>query len=88
MCERDGWRVFCAVLAWSHWSFVRVARDERAATTMCLLAQCFEEWGGTPKVVLADRMGRLKGGVVANVVVAHARLRALRHPLWLPPRLL
>ena len=25
--------------------------------------------GGVPKVVLADRMGCLKGGVVANVVV-------------------
>ena len=33
------------------------------------LAECFEELGGVPKVVLADRMGCLKGGVVANVVV-------------------
>lgn len=29
----------------------------------------FEVLGGVPKVVLADRMGCLKGGVVANVVV-------------------
>lgn len=64
-----GWQVFCAVLAWSRWRFVRVARDQKAATTMRLLAECFETLGGTPKVVLADRMGCLKGGVVANVVV-------------------
>lgn len=68
-CERDGWSVFCAVLAWSRWRFVRVARDQRATTTMRHLAECFEELGGTPKVGLADRMGCLKGGVVANVVV-------------------
>jgi transposase len=61
--------VFCAVLAWSRWRFVRFAADERAATTLAMLAECFEELGGVPKVVLADRMGCLKGGVVANVVV-------------------
>lgn len=36
---------------------------------MGMLAECFEELGGVPKVVLADRMGCLKAGVVANVVV-------------------
>jgi transposase len=61
--------VFCAVLAWSRWRFVRFAADERAGTTFGLLVECFEELGGVPKVVLADRMGCLKGGVVANVVV-------------------
>jgi transposase len=64
-----GWQVFCAVLAWSRWRFVRVARDQKAVTTMRLLAECFEELGGVPKVMLADRMGCLKGGVVANVMV-------------------
>lgn len=39
---------------------------------MALLAECFEELGGVPQVVLADRMGCLKGGVVANVVVPTA----------------
>lgn len=34
-----------------------------------MLAECFEVLGGVPSVVLADRMGCLKGGVVANVVV-------------------
>jgi transposase len=61
--------VFCAVLAWSRWRFVRFAADERAETTFAMLAECFEQLGGVPKVVLADRMGCLKGGVVANVVI-------------------
>jgi transposase len=64
-----GWQIFCAVLPWSRWRFVRVARDQKAATTMGMLAECFEALGGTPRVVLADRMGCLKGGVVANVMV-------------------
>src|SRR5580658_1276019 len=61
--------VFCAVLAWSRWRFVRFAADEKAQTTFSMLAACFEELGGVPKVVLADRMGCLKAAVVANVVV-------------------
>jgi transposase len=64
-----GLHVFCAVLAWSRFRFVRFARDERAETTLALLAECFEVLGGVPGKVLADRMGCLKGGVVANVVV-------------------
>jgi hypothetical protein len=64
-----GLHVFCAVLAWSRFRFVRFAADERAATTLALLAECFEVLGGVPGKVLADRMGCLKGGVVANVVV-------------------
>jgi transposase len=65
----SGLHVFCAVLAFSRVRFVRIAEDERADTTMAMLADCFETLGGVPRVVLADRMGRLKGGVVANVVV-------------------
>ena len=61
--------VFCAVLAWSRFRFVRFAGNERSETTLAMLAECFEELGGVPKVVLADRMGCLKGGVVANKVV-------------------
>jgi hypothetical protein len=64
--------VFCAVLAWSRFRFVRFAADERAATTLAMLAECFEVLGGVPGKVLADRMGCLKGGVVANVVVPTA----------------
>ncbi len=64
-----GLHVFCAVLAWCRVRFVRFALDERADTTLGLLAECFETLGGVPGVVLADRMGCLKGGVVANRVI-------------------
>jgi transposase len=64
-----GLHVFCAVLAWCRVRFVRFAADERAETTLALLAECFEVLGGVPGKVLADRMGCLKGGVVAGRVV-------------------
>jgi transposase len=64
--------VFCAVLAWSRFRFVRFASNERAETTLGFLAECFEVLGGVPRLVLADRMGCLKGGVVANKVVPTA----------------
>jgi hypothetical protein len=67
-----GLHVFCAVLAWSRVRFVRFAADEKSATTLAMLAECFEVLGGVPGKVLADRMGCLKGGVVANVVVPTA----------------
>ena len=72
--------VFCAVLAWCRFRFVRFAFDERAATTLRLLAECLEILGGAPGVVLADRMGCLKGAVVANQVVpTGAYLRFAAH---------
>jgi transposase len=61
--------VFCAVLAWSRIRFIYFADNERAETTLAALAACFEYLGGVPRTVLADRMGCLKGGVVANVVI-------------------
>ena len=67
--SEGGLHVFCAVLAWCRVRFVRFARDERAETTLAMLAECLEVLGGVPGKVLADRMGCLKGGVVANVVV-------------------
>jgi transposase len=76
----NGLHVFCAVLAWSRFRFVRFAADERSGTTLALLAECFEILGGVPGTVLADRMGCLKGGVVANVVVpAPEYLRIAAH---------
>ncbi len=76
----DGLHVFCAVLAWSRVRFVRFADREDQATTLRLLAECFEVLGGVPAVVLADRMACLKGGVVANVVVpAPGYLAFARH---------
>ena len=67
--EEGRLKVFCAVLAWSRYRFVRFAARQDQATTLGFLAECFEEIGGVPAVVLADRMGCMKGGVVANVVV-------------------
>ncbi len=69
--EQGPRHLFCAVLVWSRFRFVRVALDERRATTLRFLAECFEELGGVPAVVLADRMACLKAGAVANVVVPH-----------------
>ena len=78
--SQGGLHVFCAVLAWCRVRFVRFAADERAETTLALLAEGFEVLGGGPGKVLADRMGCLKGGVVANVVVpAPAYLRFAAH---------
>lgn len=69
---RDGLHVFCAVLAWSRFRFVRFAADEKSTTTLAMLAECFEVLGGVPATVLADRMGCLKAAVVADVVVPTA----------------
>ena len=66
-----GLEVFCAVLAWSRYRFVRFAQDQTRQTTLRLLAECLTELGGVPAHVLTDRMGCLKAGVVANVVVPH-----------------
>ena len=61
--------LFCAVLAFSRWRFVRIATDQKASTTLALIAEALAAIGGVPARVLADRMACLKGGVVANVVV-------------------
>jgi transposase len=66
-----GLHMFCAVLAWSRYRFVRFASDETRDTTLGLMAECFEELGGVPAVALTDRMSCLKNGVVANLVVPH-----------------
>lgn len=61
--------VFCAVMAWSRWRFVCFADNQRAETTMTCLAECFEAMGGVPAAVLSDRMGCLKAGTVAGLVI-------------------
>ena len=62
--------LFCAVLEFSRWRFVRFATDQKASTTLAMIAEAFSEIGGVPARVLADRMACFKGGVVANVVVS------------------
>jgi transposase len=64
--------LFCAVLAFSRWRFVAFATDQKASTTLALIAEAIAGIGGVPARVLADRMGCLKGGVVANVVIPTA----------------
>ena len=61
--------VFCAVLAWSRWRFVSFADNLGAEATMAGLAECMERMGGVPKTLLTDRMGCLKGGTVAGLVI-------------------
>ncbi|MCX4097141.1 IS21 family transposase [Nocardia sp. alder85J] len=67
-----GLHVFCAVLAFSRWRFAAFAADQRQSTTLAMIADALAGIGGVPRKVLADRMGCLKGGVVANVVVPTA----------------
>jgi transposase len=73
-----GLYLFCAVLAFSRWRFVRFATDQRASTTLALIAEAFSAIGGVPIRVLADRMACLKGGVVANVVIPTAEYVRVR----------
>ncbi len=61
--------VFCAVVAWSRFRFVYFTDNLGADATMEALAECFERIGGVPKVALTDRMGCLKGGTVAGLVI-------------------
>jgi len=58
---------------------VRLATDERRESTLRRLTECFEEVGGVPAVVLADRMACVRAGTVANVVVPHPD-----HVAWPP----
>jgi transposase len=69
--EERPFSLFCAILPWSRWRFVRFASDRRRETVLALLAECFEEAGGVPAVVLSDRMAGLRATTVANVVVPH-----------------
>lgn len=64
-----GLHMFCAVLAWSRWRFVRFSTDEKSHTTMGFLAEAFSMLGGVPAKTLTDRMGCLKGGSVAGLMV-------------------
>ena len=66
-----GLQMFGAVLAWCRYRFVRFATDQRRATTLRLIAECLEEIGGVPGVVLSDRMAGLRANQVAGLVVPH-----------------
>ena len=83
-----GVHVFCAVLAWSRFRFVRFADNEKATTTFGLLAECFEQLGGGAEDGARGQDGlpeiwggRERGG-------ADPGLCPVRHPLRVPARLL
>jgi transposase len=61
--------VFCAVVGWSRYRFAYFTDNLGAEATMEALAECFERIGGVPKTALTDRMGCLKGGTVAGLVI-------------------
>jgi transposase len=61
--------VLCAVVGWSRYRFVSFTDNLGAEATMEALAECFERIGGVPKTALTDRMGCLKGGTVAGLVI-------------------
>ncbi len=61
--------VFCAVLAWSRVRFVAFSDNLGAEATLTCIAECLEAIGGVPRKLLTDRMGCLKGGVVAGLVI-------------------
>ena len=61
--------VFCAVVAWCRFRFVFFTDNCGTEATLSVLAECFERIGGVPKMALTDRMGCLKGGTVAGLVV-------------------
>src|SRR5450830_646925 len=69
--QEAGMQLFCAVLPWSRDRFVRFGPNQRREATLALLAECFEEVGGVPSVVLSDRMACLKASTVAGLVVPH-----------------
>jgi hypothetical protein len=72
---QGGLHVFCAVLAWSRFRFVRFAADEKAATTFALLADCFEvsNWKSAAQTLFgASAIGGF------GVVVVPVRLRRRR----------
>lgn len=62
------WQIFRAVLVWSRIRFVSISRDQTRATTLAMLAECFDAIGGGPQVVLADRIACLRGPIVAGRV--------------------
>lgn len=75
-----GLHMFCAVLAWSRYRFIRFASSETRETTLGLLAECFEELGAVPAVVLSDRKPR-DSAAARGPGSATERLRAGRGPM-------
>lgn len=83
-----GLHLFCAVLAYSRWRFVAFATDERAGTTLTLIAEALAAIGGVPTKVLADFDGLPQRRSRGERGGPDPGLRADGHPLRVPSRLL
>ncbi|MHB8325077.1 MAG: IS21 family transposase [Candidatus Dormibacteria bacterium] len=64
---KDGLEMFCAVLCWRRYRFVRFARDQKLETTLWLLVECLEELGGVPEKVLSPRAHKVFGHLVGKM---------------------
>ena len=80
--------LFCAVLALSRWRFVAFATDERATTTLALIAEALAAIGGVPARVLADRMALPEGRGGRQRGRPDPGLRPVGRPLRVRPGLL
>ena len=80
--------VFCAVVAWSRFRFVYFTDNLGAEATMEALAECFETIGGVPQDRAHRPHGMPEGRHGRRARHPHPGLRALRHPLRVPARLL
>ena len=71
--------VFCAVLAFSRWRFVRFAADQKAATTLSMIAEALAAIGGVPARVLADRItAAVEAALAGRKLTAAASVIELR----------
>ena len=69
--------LFCAVLAFSRWRFVRFATDQKASTTLALIAEALAAIGGVPARVLAAKdAARMAGAGSIRLVGSGAKLVA------------
>ncbi|ORB11154.1 hypothetical protein BST36_30525, partial [Mycolicibacterium moriokaense] len=62
-------------LAFSRWRFVRFATDQKASTTLALIAEAMGVIGGVPARVLADRRSTATPSTAAWVSSGTARSR-------------
>ena len=86
--EEDGMQVFCAVLAWSRWRFVRFAERQDQATTLAPARGVLRaaRWGARRPAHRPH--GLSQGWGRGQRHGAGTRLCRLRRPLRLPDRLL
>ena len=77
--------LFCAVLAFSRWRFVRFATDQKASTTLALIAEALAAIGGVPARVLADRMALPQGRCGRQRGDPYSRIRPAGRPLRVRP---